>query len=106
MQPRLDIPPLIHDALARGAALAISISGGKDSQAMLRLLATHPDRPHWTGDLFAIHADLGRAEWPQTPGHVEAICKKEGIELVVVRRDKGDLGAAHRRTPGHRLSAV
>ncbi len=38
MQTRLDIPPLIHDALARGAALAISLSGGKDSQTMLRLL--------------------------------------------------------------------
>jgi len=57
----------------------------------LRAAPTHPDRPHWTGDRFAIHADLGRAEWPQTPGHVEAICKKEGIELVVVRREKGDL---------------
>ncbi len=34
MQTRLDIPPLIH----RGTTLAISISGDKDSQAMLRLL--------------------------------------------------------------------
>jgi hypothetical protein len=47
MQTRLDISLLIHDALARGAALAISISGGKDSQAMLRLLAMHPERDTW-----------------------------------------------------------
>ncbi len=38
MQTRLDIPPLIHDTLARGTTLAIFISGDKDSQAMLRLL--------------------------------------------------------------------
>ncbi len=78
---QIDIPPLITRALTRGAALAISISGGKDSQAMLRLLVTHPDRPHWTGDRFAIHADLGRAEWPQTPGHVEALCKRRALSL-------------------------
>lgn len=59
-------PPVIERALQQGAALAISISGGRDSQALLNTLtawlAAHPV----PGPVFAIHADLGRAEWPHT----------------------------------------
>jgi len=86
-------PPTVQHALQQGAALAISISGGSDSQALLNRLAawlaTHPV----PGPVFAIHADLGRAEWAQTPAHVERICHDVGIPLVVVRRTKGDLVA-------------
>jgi tRNA(Ile)-lysidine synthase TilS/MesJ len=34
----IDFPPLIDQLLRAGAALMISISGGKDSQAMLKAL--------------------------------------------------------------------
>lgn len=59
----LQVPQAIDQALRQGAALAVSISGGKDSQAMLYALAAEWERrPEWTGDIFAVHADLGRAE--------------------------------------------
>src|SRR5215468_9758915 len=87
--PNVTLPPAIERQLDDGAALAISISGGKDSQAMLvALVALHKQRG-WTGDLFAIHADLGRIEWRQTPGHVQKMASKAGIPLVIVRRSDG-----------------
>ncbi|HEX8244771.1 MAG TPA: phosphoadenosine phosphosulfate reductase family protein [Longimicrobium sp.] len=90
MRP-LAIPSEVESALELGAALAISISGGKDSQALLNALsALHRERA-WPGPVVALHADLGRAEWKQTPGHVRRIAAEAGVELVVVRRAKGDL---------------
>lgn len=87
----IPIPPVIRMALERGAILAPSLSGGKDSHAMLRQIAHHPERHHWTGRILALHADLGRAEWHQTPEFVERICHEEGIPLEIVRRPQGDL---------------
>lgn len=86
-----DVPETIVKAIAEGAALAISISGGKDSQAMLNWLV-HLRRQHgWSNNCFAIHAHLGRAEWPQTLPHCQQLCDQAGIPLVVVRRQQGDL---------------
>lgn len=87
----LHIPPIIAAACAQGAALAISISGGKDSQALLSAVASWHRASGYSNEVFAIHADLGRTEWPQTPAHVERICKVAGVPLVVVRRPAGDL---------------
>ncbi len=36
---RLDVPAVIQQAIAAGATVAVSISGGKDSQAIASLLA-------------------------------------------------------------------
>ena len=86
--PHLVIPGEIRAALDEGAALAISISGGKDSQAMLNLLASHCDLKAYR---VAVHANLGRAEWTETPEHVERMCAAAHVPLVVVEREKGDL---------------
>lgn len=84
-------PSAIEQAMEMGAALAISISGGKDSDAMLRhLVALHRTR-EWKGKLFAITADLGRIEWPGTLEHMQATCNQLNIELVIVRRQKGSM---------------
>lgn len=87
-----------EQALDRGAALVVSISGGKDSQAMaLALAALHAARS-WTGPIVALHADLGRVEWqgdPTVPGfrsapeQVEKIAADAGLPLHVVRRNDG-----------------
>lgn len=90
-QSNKDIPTAIQQALGMGAALAISVSGGKDSDAMLRhLIATHRTQ-QWTGELFAITADLGRIEWPGTIEHIRSLCEQLDIRLVVVRRPKGGM---------------
>lgn len=91
--PELAIPKVVEAALEMGAALTISISGGKDSQALLRCLAALHRAREWPGPLIALHADLGRAEWKETPGHVEHLSNEAGVPLVVVRRRKGDLFA-------------
>jgi 3'-phosphoadenosine 5'-phosphosulfate sulfotransferase (PAPS reductase)/FAD synthetase len=74
-----------------GAALAISISGGKDSDAMLRHLVALHHTQGWKGKLFAITADLGRIEWPGTLEHMKTICNQLNVELIVVRRQKGGM---------------
>lgn len=88
----VDVPAPVDRVLGMGAALAISISGGKDSHAMLSaLVRLHADRPDWTGPVFAIHADLGRMEWDETPGFVDDLAEAYGVDLRIVRRTKGDL---------------
>jgi predicted phosphoadenosine phosphosulfate sulfurtransferase len=69
----LAVPPEVESALELGAALAISISGGKDSQALLNTLAAWHRERRWPGPILALHADLGRAEWKETPEHVRRI---------------------------------
>ena len=88
---RIDIPAPIHIALGNGASLAVSISGGKDSQAMLEALADERERQQWQGEFFAIHAHLGRMEWPQTLAHCEKMAVSVGVPLLVVSRPQGDL---------------
>lgn len=85
------LPPQIKKLLSQGATLAISISGGKDSQALLIALAHAYKVNKWRGNIFAIHSDLGRAEWSMSLDHVKAMCERAGIELIVCRREQGDL---------------
>lgn len=82
------VPNEISQAIKEGAVLAISISGGKDSQALLKSVFDWYKNEKLTNKIFAIHADLGRVEWAQTPDFVEKICADLGIELVVVRRER------------------
>jgi 3'-phosphoadenosine 5'-phosphosulfate sulfotransferase (PAPS reductase)/FAD synthetase len=83
---------IIEEVLRRkDCALAINISGGKDSQAMLEHLGERAIRESWKCKIFIIHADLGRIEWPQTKEFVEKLAKSVELPLVVVKRDKGDM---------------
>lgn len=87
----ITVPPIIDTAMRQGATLAVNISGGKDGQAMANTLGRLHQERGWAGGIFALHMDLGRAEWPQTPGHVERIAHENGLPLVVVNRPQGDL---------------
>lgn len=93
MTAELFMPPVIERALEAGAALAISVSGGADSQALAIVLAAAQRERKWPGKIFLIHANLGRAEWPETLPHVERISREMGLSLEVVRRAQGDLVA-------------
>lgn len=85
------IPPEIHTAMQNGAALAVSISGGKDSHAMLKEITEASHQYGWEKQVFALHMDLGRAEWKQTPLVVTRHAAENNLPLVVVRRPQGDL---------------
>lgn len=90
--PAIAVPAELRGALADpDAALFVSISGGKDSQAMLEAVTAAHAAEGWACHLYAIHADLGRMEWGETPAQVEAQCARLGVPLTVVRRPQGDL---------------
>ena len=62
------VPPECRTAIRRGALVALSHSGGKDSQAMTILVS----RLVPAGQLLVVHAPLGDIEWPGTMEHIEA----------------------------------
>jgi len=87
----LTIPAVIQAAIDRGAAVAISVSAGKDSQAMEQALAWLRERHQWPGPFFAIHADIGpEFDWAWTVQLCRRNAKALGHPLHVVHRDNGD----------------
>ena len=63
------VDPTIAEALAAGAIVAYSLSGGKDSAAAALTTQRYLDGiGHPETDRIAIHADLGSIEWPK-PRH-------------------------------------
>lgn len=85
------VPKVIDAALRAGADCAWSLSGGKDSQALANVGAAWFRAQGYPGRQYAIHADLGRAEWAQTADFVARIARENDLPLVVVQRPKGDL---------------
>jgi 3'-phosphoadenosine 5'-phosphosulfate sulfotransferase (PAPS reductase)/FAD synthetase len=86
--PNLDAVQLLRE----GAALVLSVSGGKDSDAMCHHLLERRQTEGWTGDVVMIHADLGaRVEWQQTPDYVQNLAQRKGVPLHIVRWTHGDL---------------
>lgn len=78
--------PLVDQALRDGAWVEFSLSGGKDCGAVSALTMKYLDAiGHPRAKRFALHADLGRAEWKSTPGQVQAQADALGLRLVVVR---------------------
>jgi 3'-phosphoadenosine 5'-phosphosulfate sulfotransferase (PAPS reductase)/FAD synthetase len=87
----LHVPSEIRSAIDAGAAIVLSVSGGKDSQAMAVAVLDHLQAEGLTNPVYAVHADLGRAEWHQTEAMVKAQMEALDIPLDVVQRTKGDL---------------
>lgn len=87
----IKIPEEIRKQIKLGAAIAISISGGKDSQALLKVVSENVRSMGYGNEIFAIHANLGRVEWPQTLEHCKWMCDECNVPLVIVQREKGDL---------------
>lgn len=89
----LDTPPP-HDPirlLRDGAALVLSVSGGKDSDAMCHHLLERRHTEGWSGDVVMVHADLGRAEWHSTADYVQDLAHRKAVPLHIVRWTQGDL---------------
>lgn len=81
----------IDAALARNAAVAIGVSGGKDSVACAIATVAHLDAIGHTGPRVLVHADLGRVEWNDSLPTCERLAAALGLELLVVRRAAGDM---------------
>ena len=74
----LPVPPECRETIRAGALVAISHSGGKDSQAMTILLSRLVPRDQ----LIVIHAPLGEVEWPGTVLHIENTIPP-GVPLIM-----------------------
>lgn len=88
---KLAIPPDIERALDSGASLVISISGGKDSDAMCQLLPALHRARGWTGQIALVHADLKDSEWSMTQEYVQRRAAELGLPLHIVTRERGSL---------------
>ena len=73
----IHVPPKCREMIRAGALVAVSHSGGKDSQAMTILLSRIVPRDQ----LVAVHAPLGEVEWPGTIEHIEATLPV-GVPLI------------------------
>jgi len=80
----LSIPPECGDMIRRGALVAVSHSGGKDSQSMTILLARAVPRDQ----LVVVHAPLGEVEWPGTIEQIENTMPA-GVPLILARVASG-----------------
>jgi 3'-phosphoadenosine 5'-phosphosulfate sulfotransferase (PAPS reductase)/FAD synthetase len=83
--------PAIDAALALHSPVAIGVSGGKDSDALAFEVNDHLNRIGHIGPRLLIHADLGRVEWKESGPQCERLAARLGLELVVVRREAGDM---------------
>jgi 3'-phosphoadenosine 5'-phosphosulfate sulfotransferase (PAPS reductase)/FAD synthetase len=83
--------PLVDDALINDAPVAIGVSGGKDSQAAALATSRHLDAIGHGGPRLLVHSDLGSVEWNDSLPICEALAAHLGVDLLVVRRNAGDL---------------
>jgi 3'-phosphoadenosine 5'-phosphosulfate sulfotransferase (PAPS reductase)/FAD synthetase len=88
---KVALTPQIEAALNRNAVVAIGVSGGKDSVAVALAVARHLDDIGHTGPRVLIHSDLGRVEWKESLPECERLAAKMGWELIVCRRNAGDM---------------
>jgi 3'-phosphoadenosine 5'-phosphosulfate sulfotransferase (PAPS reductase)/FAD synthetase len=85
MTQPLFLPDILPAILREGADCGIGLSGGKDSQALLTTFVQWHRAQGFTGRLFAIWANLGRAERTETPGFINTLCKQLAVPLEIVR---------------------
>jgi len=81
----------VNQALDHGAPVFMAVSGGKDSQALAHRVCEHLDAIAHSGPRLLIHSDLGRVEWRQSLPVCERLAARLGVELLVVRRQAGDM---------------
>lgn len=82
-------PDVIKAALAKKAAVAVGVSGGKDSCAVA--IAVAEFLSDYGGPKLLIHSDLGGVEWKDSAATCLRLAQRLGWELVVVRRKAGGM---------------
>jgi len=89
--PPIATTPEVDALLEANAPVAMGISGGKDSTAAAFATIAHLDRIGHTGPRILIHSNLGVTEWPQSHEWCQKLSDRVGVELMIVRRAKGDM---------------
>ena len=81
----------IDQLIRAGSPVAIGVSGGKDSDVAAIATSDRLNDLGHAGPRILIHADLGRVEWDASLPQCQRLADRLGLELVVVRRTKGDM---------------
>jgi 3'-phosphoadenosine 5'-phosphosulfate sulfotransferase (PAPS reductase)/FAD synthetase len=76
--------------LATYDVIEVSTSAGKDSLAMLAFIARLAREAGVLDRVVAVHADLGRVEWPGTAEIARRQAAHLGVRFELVRRAQGD----------------
>jgi 3'-phosphoadenosine 5'-phosphosulfate sulfotransferase (PAPS reductase)/FAD synthetase len=91
----VEYPICINDQVLRlleqGAAVAVGVSGGKDSSAVAARTVAFLKEIRHCGEVILVHSDLGRVEWRDSLPTCRRLAERLGLELVVVRRTTGDM---------------
>ncbi|MEO0560704.1 MAG: phosphoadenosine phosphosulfate reductase family protein [Chloroflexota bacterium] len=85
MPPPIYITSEIDQHLYQADVITLSVSGGKDSQAMTLAMITYIHdmmQTGWNGDVYLWHADLGRMAWPQSIHHCQQLANHIERRLV------------------------
>src|SRR5581483_7439088 len=90
-RPSLSTAADVDGLLGAGAAVAISVSGGKDSQAAALAAVRHLDAVGHRGPRVLIHSDLGAVEWADSATVCAELAQRLGLELITVQRAAGGL---------------
>ena len=98
-RPDIAVPCECRDMIEHGALVAISSSGGKDSQAMSILLSRLVPREQ----LLVVHTPLGEVEWAGTVRHVENTIPERPVRTLAPRCDRRE---GSRRRPGQGISSL
>ena len=88
---QVQVSPTIADLLRNNVPVSFSTSGDKDSSAMALATSAYLDELGHQGQRLLIHSDLGRLEWRESLPMCHKLADRLGLELVVVRRQAGDL---------------
>lgn len=88
---QVGLAPEVESMLARDAVVAVGVSGGKDSDACAIAVARHLEKIGHKGPRLLVHSDLGRIEWKDSLPSCERLAQRLGWELLVVRRQAGDM---------------
>lgn len=85
------LTPEVEAMLARHCAVAVGVSGGKDSQACALAVAKHLDSIGHQGPRVLIHSHLGVVEWQASLPTCQRLAEHMGWELMVTERKAGGL---------------
>jgi 3'-phosphoadenosine 5'-phosphosulfate sulfotransferase (PAPS reductase)/FAD synthetase len=85
------ITPEVVAMLQTGCAVAIGVSGGKDSMACALGTTAYLDDIGHQGPRVLVHSDLGVIEWTDSLPACQRLAEHLGLELIVVRRTAGDM---------------
>lgn len=89
----IDLPEALLLAFkSEETLLLISLSGGKDSYAMLSEVHRVSTKQEWKCQILCVHAHLGQAEWAGTEQIIQAQVSDFGLPLKIVRHTEDERG--------------